>query len=422
MSIKLMKDLQFAEKLNSTNAISEAGKEMLNNYRAYVYSNAPTCAVVNGFIKEAQNYSFDAGVSTILESVKNFINENKISWKLATACESINNNHSTFNYINKIGVQQVEKLLEMNENDVVSYIKAGSLKGFQYIPEFRQICKEVYKQNITEARAINFNVSNPMSFILVNEDAQYINVLGKTFKFENDKIEEAVCDDKLFNEVNKLLECFRRDGENLVTEFRSTHGDVLTFTLNENGLELTNNRSINEKFDNNVKFMEYANMVSKTMTVNEKMNFMNLSNNIAKVLENMDNIVMLDCVKVLESGDGTVCAISEAKDNVNLTVFRSYKYGTSTKNFDFVTEAINNVIKLTGIDLTSMYEDRINEECKRNNAEANEIREQLEANKEAQFNIRKKKIAMLAEQHKNDPVKLALLNKVAKDLKMLENK
>ena len=53
--------------------------------------------------------------------------------------------------------------------------------------------------------------------------------------------------------------------------------------------------------------------------------------------------------------------------------------------------------------------------------EAKAIREQLEANKEAQFDIRKKKIAMLAEQYKNDPVKIALLNKVAKDLAILEN-
>jgi len=418
-----MKDLQFAEKLNSTQAISEAGKEMLNNYRAYVYSNAPTCAVVNAFVNEAQQYSFDAGVSTILESVKNFINENKVSWKLATACESINNNNSTFNYINKIGVQQVEKLLEMNENDVVSYIKAGSLKGFQYIPEFRQICKEVYKQNITETKAPNFTVTNPLSFVLVNENAQYFNVCGKTFKIENGKIDEAVCDDKLFNEVNALLEGFRRDGENLVAAFKSAHGDVLTFKVNENGLELTNNRgTINEKFDDNIKFMEYANMVSRTMNVNEKMQFMTLSNNISKVLENMDNVVLLDCVKLLESADGTVCAISEANDNVNLTVFRSYKYGTSTKNFDFVAEALNNVVKLTGIDLTNMFEDRINEDCKKQDPEAEQIREQLEANKEAQFNIRRKKIAMLAEQYKNDPVRLALLNKVAKDLKMLEGK
>ena len=420
MSIKLMKDLQFAEKLNSTQAISEAGKELLNNYRAYVYSNAPTCAVVNAFVNEAQHYSFDAGVSTILESVQNFINENRISWKLATACESINNNQSTFNYINKIGVQQVEKLLEMNENDVVSYIKAGSLKSFQYIPEFRQICKEVYKQNITETKAPNFTVSNPMSFVLVTENCQYFNVCGKTFKIEDNKIDEAVCDDKLFNDVNRLLEGFRRDGENLVVEFKSAHGDVLTFTLNENGLELTNGRAINEKFDNAVKFMDYVNVVSRTMNVNEKMNFMNLSSNIAKVLENMDNVVLLDCVKLLESGDGTVCAISEANNNVNLTVFRSFKYGTSSKNFDFVAEALNNVVKLTGIDLTPMFEDRINEDCKKNNKEEQELREQLEANKEAQFNIRRKKIAMLAEQYKNDPVRLALLNKVAKDLKSLE--
>ena len=50
------------------------------------------------------------------------------------------------------------------------------------------------------------------------------------------------------------------------------------------------------------------------------------------------------------------------------------------------------------------------------------IKEQLEANKEAQYAIRKKKIAMLAEQYKNDPVRIALLNKVAKDLSILESK
>ena len=54
--------------------------------------------------------------------------------------------------------------------------------------------------------------------------------------------------------------------------------------------------------------------------------------------------------------------------------------------------------------------------------EAKAIREQLEANKEAQFDIRKKKIAMLAEQCKNDPVKIALLNRIAKDLQLLEKK
>ena len=144
MSVKLLKDLNFAEKINSIDAVTEAGKEMLNNYRAYVYSKPVNHAVVNGFVSEASNYSFDTGVSAILESVNKFVKENNISWKLASVCESINNNNSSYNYINKVGVQKVEKLLEMNENDVVSYIKAGALKDVQYIQEVRKVCKEVY--------------------------------------------------------------------------------------------------------------------------------------------------------------------------------------------------------------------------------------------------------------------------------------
>lgn len=417
-----MKDLQFAELVNNAQPISEAGKELINNYRAYVYSNAPTCGVVNAFVNEASKYRFDAGVSEVLDKINAFVNENIISWKLATACENINKNNSTYNYINKIGVQQVEKLLEMNEAEVVSYIKAGSLKGFQYIPEFRNICKQVYRANITEAEAINYKVTNPLSFVLIRENAQYFNVLGKTFKIEDNKVSEAMCDDVTFNNVNKLLEGFTREGEDIVATYNAVHGDNLKFILNENGLDVTNNSTIKEHFDNRTQFLEYANTMSKIMHVNEKMNFMTFVSNVATVMENMSNIVLLDCVKVLNSGDGTICAIVEAKDNVNLSVFRSYKFGTSSKNYDFVSEALNNVVKLTGVDLTPMFEERINNDCNRNDKDAEEIREQLENNKTAQFNIRKKKIAMLAEQYKNDPVRLALLSKISKDLKMLENK
>ena len=170
MSIKLLKDLNFADKINQSEAITEAGKEMLGNYRAYVYANPVSCGLVNSFINEASKYSFDTGLSNILESVNEYITENNISWKLASACENIMANNSTYNYINKLGVQQVEKLLEMNESEVVSYIKAGSLKNIQYIPEFRQICKEVYKTKITEAQGINYSVVNPISYVFVNED------------------------------------------------------------------------------------------------------------------------------------------------------------------------------------------------------------------------------------------------------------
>lgn len=424
MSVKLLNNLDFATKLNSTEAITEAGKEILKSYRAYMYTNAPTCGIVNGFVLEASKCSFDTGLNNILESVKSFINENNISWKLASACESISNNSSTYNYINKLGVEQVQKLLEMNESDIVSYIKAGVLKNIQYIPEFRAICKEVYKTQITESQAPNYTVLNPVCYVYVNENKEsFFNVLGRTFKIADNKVSESVCDDKKFVRINQLLESFSRDNEGISIETRGAHGDKVKFEINENGLTFTRTglgKDINEKFDNHISFQEYCNTLSKIMPMNEKLAFMNLTSMVSEVFEAFGNIVTLDNVKVLTTNNNTVCAIIEAKDNVNLTVYRNVKQGSGSYTYDYMVEALNQVIKLTGVDLRQMFENRINEDIKKLSPEEKEIKEQLEANKEAQYAIRKKKIAMLAEQYKNDPVKITLLNKVAKDLSLLE--
>ena len=49
------------------------------------------------------------------------------------------------------------------------------------------------------------------------------------------------------------------------------------------------------------------------------------------------------------------------------------------------------------------------------------IQEELKESKKAEMDARKKKIAMLAEQYKNDSAIIAVLNKAAKDLALLEN-
>lgn len=421
MSVNLLKNLNFAEKINAVEAITEAGKELLGTYRAYVYANPASCSVVNGFVAEASKYRFDTGLNNILESVTSFIKENNISWKLATACESINANNSTYNYINKFGIQQVEKLLQMNEADVISYIKAGSLKNIQYIPEVRAICKEVYKQNVTEAQAVNYTVINPICFVLEQEGENIFKVLNKTFKVKEGKVEECGnVDNAEFARINALLENFGREDKNLVYKYANGRGEETKFVLTENSIEFTRGAKISEKFEDKVKFTEYCNMLSKTMQMNEKLSFMQIASMVSEVFEHIENIYALDNVKVLNANNGTLCAIIEGKDNVNLTVFHNVNRGTSSQNYDYVVEALNQVIKLTGIDLKAMYEARIDEDCKKASPEAKAIEEELAQSKAAQYDIRKKKIALLAEQYKNDPVKIALLNKVAKDLSILE--
>ena len=432
MSEKLLTNLNFAELINKNDAITEAGKEMLNRYKGYCYANPVSCSVVNGFIAEASKYGFDTGLTNILESVNSFIKENNISWKLASACERINENNSTYNYINKIGVQQVSKLLEMDEAQVVSYIKAGSLKNIQYIPEFRAICKEVYKTQITEAQAVNYTVTNPFSYCVFENDGKtiYFKALGTTFVVTESNIEAttAPVNDPKFAHINALLENMGRNGDNLYYEYKGSRG-IYHFEISESIDETTNEaktlltfttQNINETFDNHISFREYCDTLSKALPVAEKLQLMKVSSAIADVFENMDNITIVDTCKILKSSNAT-CAIIECKDKVNLTVFNSINAGSSSNNYDYMVEALNNVIKVAGVDLKNMYEERINEDMKKLDPEAQQIKEQLEANKEAQYAIRKKKIAMLAEQYKNDPVRIALLNKVAKDLAILEN-
>lgn len=425
MNIKLLKNLDFASKINGTEAVTEAGKEMLQNYRGYIYSNPVTCGIVNGFIKEAAKYGFDTGLVGILESVNNFIKENNISWQLATACESINANNSSYGYLSKIGLDQVDKLLEMNESEVVSYLKAGAMKNLTFIPEFRQILKNVYASTLNEMHAPTYTVSTPVSYVVVtegedNKKDSYFTVLGRTYKVDSENnVSEAVCDDVKFKRINALLESFSRDDNNIYYDYKATHGDTARFSLTEEGLIFTKG-DIKESFKEVGAFVEYCNTVSKPMALNEKLNWMNVTSAIAEVFEAYDSITALDNVNVLSTSTGNICTIVEG-NNVVLTVNRSLNAGTSSKSYDFMVEALNDVIKVTGIDLKGIYETRINEDCKKADPEKYaEIKEQLEADKEAAFAARRKKIALLAEQYKNDPVKITLLNKAAKELAMLE--
>ena len=423
MSVKLLSNLDFAAKLNSVEAVTESGKDFLKNYRGYMYQNAASCGIVNGFIQESQNYGYDTGIMTILESVLKFVNENKISWKLASACESVSNNNSSYNYIAKLGVAQVEKLLEMNESDVIQYIKGGCLKNVQYIPEFRNVCKEVFQSTVTEVHANTYNVTTPFSYVTVCEGEQYFAVLGTTYKISEGKVEISKVDDPTFSRINSLLPNFKMVDENLTYEYKSgLNAEPYKFSINENEIKFSKGEKISESFKNASDFRQYADAYSRQLFMNEKFMFINTCNSIAEVFEAMDQVVMIDCAKVMENADGTVLAIVEAADNVNLNVARSLHAGSSCTNFDYMTEALAQVEKLTGNDLKPLYESRINEDVKKQDPEGYKaIQEQLAAAKEEQMSNRRKKISMLAEQFKNDPVKIALLNNVAKELAVLES-
>ena len=155
--------------------------------------------------------------------------------------------------------------------------------------------------------------------------------------------------------------------------------------------------------------------------MNERFDFMNKTNAIGQVFEAMGHVFIMDCAKVLRTSTGVICTIVESKENVTMTVNASIHNGTYTKDFNYMTEALKEVTGVSGIDLKHIYEERINEDVKKQNPdEYQNIQEELAAQKNAAMEARKKKIATLAEQYKNDPAIIAVLNKAARDLALLE--
>ena len=416
MTIKLIKDLNFADKLNSCEAVTESGKECLKNYRGYCYNNAATCGLVNNFIKEAQKYSYDSGVTSILESVVEFVNSNKISWKLDSVCEAINNNTSSYNVLNRAGVEKVEKLLEMDETNVISYIKAGALRGVQYIPEFRAVCKEVYGNKVNENKnTLAYSVSTPVSYIIIDENKnQIVNVNGKVFRISENKVEETTCEDADFNKINAHLANMKLIGESLIYTYRPAYlANENKFTVTESNIEFTNGK-VNESFTSADRFKEYCDTFTRTMiNPNESRQFMMIAGAIAEVFEAMDRIGTIDNAKLFNCANGATVAVIESAGDINVTLYNSYGNVNETNNYSVIKEALNSMKSNYGLNLENLYVKRIAEDATKSNTPVVDDFDNI--------NIRLNKINELTEQFKDDPEKLLILNELTKKLKEMKN-
>ena len=416
MTIKLIKDLNFADKLNSCEAVTESGKECLKNYRGYCYNNAATCGLVNNFIKEAQKYSYDSGVTSILESVVEFVNSNKISWKLASVCEAINNNTSSYNVLNRAGVEKVEKLLEMDETNVISYIKAGALRGVQYIPEFRAVCKEVYGNKVNENKnTLAYSVSTPVSYNIIDENKnQIVNVNGKVFRISENKVEETTCEDADFNKINAHLANMKLVGESLIYTYRPAYlANENKFTVTESNIEFTNGK-VNESFTSADRFKEYCDTFTRTMiNPNESRQFMMIAGAIAEVFEAMDRIGTIDNAKLFNCANGATVAVIESTGDINVTLYNSYGNVNETNNYSVIKEALNSMKSNYGLNLENLYVKRIAEDATKSNTPVVDDFDNI--------NIRLNKINELTEQFKDDPEKLLILNELTKKLKEMKN-
>lgn len=411
MTKKILAEMDFASIVSQSYAQTQTGAELLNKYKAHVMSNETSCALVNGFVREASMHRYDNGVNEALTTVADYIAQNKTAWALTTACESINANNSSHNYINRNAAKHVEKLLEMEENDIVKYIKAGALKNVMFCEAFRNIAKQVFKDTPLVESSAEYTRMTPVSMVENVGDGVCFQVEGTLYKIDDEKnISEAMWNEvsNTFKTVSQLLESNMTtiDQHDITIKLSNA-----TYTINEaekvtrEGKEGKTTMSVEQLREHNRIMLMAANPRKKTELAC-------VLEAIALTCENYNSIVNLDNTAVYITKNDKFIVI-ESGSNIYSTLLASNRHAKWTVNENAV-DALSFIKSKTNASLSENYQSAIDGAI--SEADVTEKAKIASELKEQEQQSYKERIEMLTEKFKNDPVKLAVLSKLAQEL------
>lgn len=453
MNIKILADIDFQSIIGESMAQTQTGAELLNKYKSYLMVNEASCALINSFVKEAAQHTYDNGVNEALKMVAEYINENKASWALATACESINADNRSYNYINRNAAKQVEKLLEMNEADVVRYVKNGALKNVMFCEAFRNIAKQIFKETPMVEATADYTVKHPVSFVENVGDGLCFAIEGKIYKIDDDKnIVESTSNEvsNTFRVIATLLESSNTtiDGNSIsivagnsvytISEAGKCekcklekHGEyadgqkatkpavskdaILPKSDNTEDKEKDKKKGVKESFDV-AGLRENNRLVLMTANPRYRNQLAGILEGIALIAENYDNIANMDNVSVYETKNDRFIVI-EGSDKLYASLIASRRHPAWTINENAV-DALSFIKSKTNVNISDNYTNLVQAHIEKvSEAEQETIKQELH---EQTVKTYKERIEALTEKFKNDPTKLAVLSNLAQELMNVE--
>lgn len=415
---KVLAGLDFSGKLFEAKAQTALGNELINKYRTFVVANPATCGTINAFLREARQLSYDSGVQALVEAMADTINANRYGWALASVCESIENGGNGYrNYLQMRAIEQVRPLLEMEEDQIVSYIKSGALKDVMYVESLRNIARSVYREQPVVEYCDQYTSVHPIAIYETKENGHYFHVSGHLFRTNNEGIFEANRNEVSadFLTVANMIESgmVKYDDGALTMEcagrlYRVEEKDekiTCTMKVEETVTEL----SVDQLRENNV-------FVVNAAPANQKAQRAMMLEGFAKIVENMGNIAILNNVSIIYNTNDRFVVI-ENEGNAYAKMIRTNHTAPWEVKGD-IAQVVEAVKKYTHIDITKLYESSIvGAVATAKEKEGQQVKENLE--KEA-MEARKQKIAELTEKYKNDPTRLAMLSQIAAELNELD--
>jgi len=423
---KILTEIEFPKMIAEGQAQTQTGQELLNKYRAILMANEASCALVNNFIREANACRYDNGVLAVLEQVADFVTSNKTRWQIATACESIYGKNSAYNYLNASAAKQAEKLVDLNEEECVQYIRAGALKNVMYCENFRTIAKSVFRNGDMVVENAEFKLTHPVSIAEKQGSDVYFTAGRKLFKISEDQtISEAQWPEvsNTFRNVTSLLE------SNIVTLSDDTF--CIPYCNAEYQL------SINEEVDENQQAKSTLSIVKLTKDAERELTVEGLREDnrlvlttanprfrnqmaqvlecIAQLAENLGRVSIMDNVSIVETANDRFIVI-ESGSNVYASLLASNHSTPWTINEEAM-KALDDIKAKTKVDLHEQLHQAVQKNIEKvSESEKAKIEAEL---KDKSIEEAKKRIEALTEKHKDNPAVMAVLAKCAADLQDL---
>lgn len=408
----------FTAALNEAHYQTSTGKDLFQKYQSATMANAITCNMVNSFIQEARRVSFDSGVVEALAKVCNVVDSNKYSWLLETACEKIESDPRAYSYLNKNAVKLVRPLLEMEEDQVVSYIKAGALKDAMYCEAFRQIAKSVYRDMPVVEQTEQYTCVHPISIVEKVDDSIYFVANGQLYKM-NENLTEVSTD---WNKVSNDFKVISQLLESGIVKYSTENNGTLTYKAPTYEIQISEEGKCKKVVGEKVyeyttdQLREQNSLFLNNVTPNQRMKVASILEGVAKCCENYNNIVVIDNVSMFTTKKDQFVMV-ESNEKTTAHLVRSTHTPNAWSTEGNIYEVLTFIKKKTNVDLSEKYEEKINQVIENTEKEEKEkIEENLKA---SAIQERKEKVEKLIKEFKDDPVKLAVLSKIALELNTL---
>ena len=412
MNIRILADIDFQRIIGESMAQTQTGAELLNKYKSFLLVNEASCTLINNFVKDAAQHTYDNGVNEALTEVAEYINDNKASWALASACESINANRSSYNYINRNAAKQVEKLLEMDEQNVVKYVKNGALKNVMFCEAFRNIAKQIFKETPMVEATAEYTKTTPVSFVESVGDGLCFAIEGKIYKIDDDKnITESTS-----NEVSNTFRTIATILESSYTEIDGHSINVkagnATYTISEENKVVREGKEMTTS-----ELREHNRLVLMTANPRHRTQLAGLLEGIALIAENYGHIANMDNVSIYQTKNDKFIVI-EGADKLYASLLASNRHPQWTINENAV-DTLSFIKTKTNVNISENYSEMVKNHIETvSEKEQETIKQELH---EQELQSYKERIEMLTEKFKNDPTKLAVLSKIAQELMSVEN-